>query len=682
MLKNIFKNYLFDKSILVNDTGKDEAGAFPVLYSLATRLGISITSGHELATAEILEFASLTMGHFIPDAFYRGFPDSVRELSADQLLFDQLFHYFKTYGLGQFDEAGHSVFEKEFERVKFSEYYEKKSFKIVDEADAVALMKGYCDDIAKSTRPLNEYTYNALLEYVKDYSYMPESFASKDTLIRLVLDTKNLNLVKHLALSDVIKVTERILYDYDTEYDLENLNLKNSDRKLLTLIIDKIFECGKINVRDCYEKRKNWCGLLHHIHYKPKCDEAKDFLNSMRSGKNESVYSDFEGAMARGEVKTAADILLRSKGSGVLLRNLNYLLSRAKNDDDIDYVIEKVNSKNTILLIQLLASYVGYKYDEARTFKFYRYGLLVHHDESEDEQKKRKSLLGEELIKKITKVIRKKLESVLACKLGKVYIDPSMKLIALPLHESTSAGGYGCLPCGSRIKIPESKKIRAFTYWEKVNDIDLSMIGLDEDGKEIEFSWRTMFSRGNNDGIVFSGDQTSGFEGGSEYFDVDIKMLKKSYPKIKYLICSNNVYSSVPFRDIICTAGYMTRDIDDSGEVFEPKTVKSSFKITADSTTAYLFAIDVKKREFVWLNLSDESMRRVAGSEDIGFLEDYINATDVINMADFFTMLATEVVESPEDADIIVSDKDSDIVEGKEKIRSCDFERVMALMNS
>lgn len=682
MLKDIFKDYLFNKSILVNDMGKDEAGAFPAIYSFATQLGINITSGHELATPELLDFASLKMGHYIPEAFFKGFPNSVRELSKEQLLFDQLFHYFMTYGLGEFDEAGHSVFEKDFERVSFSEYYAKKSFIIIDEAAAVSKLKEFCDDIAKSTRPLNEYTYLMLLEYVRDYSYMPAHFESKDTLIRLLIDTQNMSLVKHIALSDVIKVTERILYDYDTEYDIDNLNLKNSDRKIITRILDKLFECGRLNVRECYEKRKSWCGLLHHIHYKPKCDEAKAFLLSMRDGKNHSVYSEFEKAMAKGDVTAATDILLEGKGTSVLLRNLNYLLSRAKSDDDIKYVIEKVNSKNAILLIQLLASYSAYKYDEARTFKFYRYGMLYHHAESEEEQEKRKSRLNEDIIAKLTKVIRKKLEATLACKLGKVYIDSEMSNIALPLHESASMGGYGCLPCGSRIKIPASKKIRAFTYWEKVNDIDLSMIGFDEDGSQHEFSWRTMFWEKNTGAIVFSGDQTSGFAGGSEYFDIDTKLLVKNYPNIQYLVCCNNVYSSIPFRDIVCTAGYMTRDKEDSGEVFEPKTVKSSFKVTADSTTAYMFAIDVKKNEFIWLNVADESIRQIAGTENITFLEDYFNATEIINMKDFFTMLATEVVDSPEDADIIVSDAAADAIEGKELIRSCDFERVMALMNS
>ena len=681
MLKEIYKNYLFDKSILVNDTGKDESGAFPALYSLATKLGISITSGHDLATAEILDFASLKIGQYIPESFYKGFPDSVRELSTEQKLFDQLFHYYKTYGLGEFDEAGHSVFEKEFEKVKFAEFYAKKFFSIIDEATAISMLKSFCDDIAKSTRPLNEYTYCTLLEYINDYGYMPERFASKDTLVRLVIDTKKPELIKQLSLSDVISITERILYDYDMEYDLKNLSLKNADRKTITLILDRIFECGRINVRECFEKRRIWCGLLHHIHYKPKCDEAQAFVLSMRDGKNHSVYSEFEAAMAKGDVKAATDILLAGKGSSVLLRNLNYLLSRCKSDGEIKYVVERINSKNTVLLIQLLESYARYKYDEARVFKFVKFGRLVHHEETEEEQEKRHSTLDEAIVKKVERIIRKKLEATLAGKLGKVYVDPDMKLVALPLRESTSMGGYGCLPCGSRIKLPASKKLRAFTYWEKVNDIDLSMIGIAEDGEQTEFSWRTMFCEESDNGILFSGDQTSGFDGGSEYFDVDLSVFKKRYPKIKYLVCSNNVYSSFPFKDIVCTAGYMTRDIEESGEVFEPKSVKSSFKVTADSTTAYLFAIDIKRREFVWLNIADESTRQVAGTEDIGFLVDYIHTTEVINMSDFFTMIATELVDSPEDADTIVSDKSTDSIDGKDIVRSCDFERVMALMN-
>ena len=88
-----------------------------------------------------------------------------------------------------------------------------------------------------------------------------------------------------------------------------------------------------------------------------------------------------------------------------------------------------------------------------------------------------------------------------------------------------------------------------------------------------------------------------------EYFDLDIEGFKKRYPDIRYCILCDNVYTGTGFNNCICRAGFMMRDIVDSGEVFEPKTVQSSFAINCDSNFAYLFAIDLEKRK-PWLPLA------------------------------------------------------------------------------
>ena len=49
---------------------------------------------------------------------------------------------------------------------------------------------------------------------------------------------------------------------------------------------------------------------------------------------------------------------------------------------------------------------------------------------------------------------------------------------------------------------------------------------------------------------------------------------RKEYPDVHYMIFCDNVYSRVNFDKCFCKAGYMTRDIEDSGNVYEPKTVK------------------------------------------------------------------------------------------------------------
>ena len=82
-------------------------------------------------------------------------------------------------------------------------------------------------------------------------------------------------------------------------------------------------------------------------------------------------------------------------------------------------------------------------------------------------------------------------------------------------------------------------------------------------------------------------------------------MFREIYPNVEYLVFSDNVYSAKMFSVIDCRAGYMLRDIEDSGEIFEPKTVQTSFKINCDSTFAYLFAIDLTR---VWI----KSAKRLA----------------------------------------------------------------------
>lgn len=181
--------------------------------------------------------------------------------------------------------------------------------------------------------------------------------------------------------------------------------------------------------------------------------------------------------------------------------------------------------------------------------------------------------------------------------------------------------------------------------------------------------------------LTFSGDQTAGYNGGSEYFDIDVALFKKKHPEIKYMVFCNNVFSRIPFSNCLCKAGYMLRDVKVSGEVFEPKTVKSSFIVNCDSTFVYLFGIDLEKNDFIWLNTSRESNAIVAGATPLFFLLDYFKTTSIMNVGMLFEMLATEIVKSPEEADVIVSDEDLAPREGVEVIRSYNFEKIAALMN-
>ena len=481
----------------------------------------------------------------------------------------------------------------------------------------------------------------------------------------------------------MIRCVDELNYRKYENENIKKLNLKNADRKTVAKLIDRLVEAENANVTECFEKKALWSGLLHHIHYRPKTEKGEKFVALMRGKENLSVYSAFEKAMAAYDVETATECLLKGKGTGALLRRLNYLLSRCKDEQDVAAVLKRLRTGNGILLIQLLHQYANYGTEERRTFLFTKHEKLRKHTETEQEKSRRRSEIPTQLIPTLVSTIRKNLREVYKGRLGKVYLDEKMKKMALPLQETTSQGGFGVLPKGSRLPLEKGKKIRAFTYWEKVDDIDLSAIGLCDDGRMIEFSWRSMYEN-QGEAIAFSGDQTSGFHGGSEFYDVHFGHFKKKYPKVRYLIFCNNVYSCSSFKDCECRAGYMMRDEKDSGEIFEPKTVQSSFTIDCDSRYAYLYAIDLKEKEFVWLNVANDSNVNVAGTVDVAFVKRYLETTNVISVYDLIEMSALELVTLPDEADVIVSDDDTlakNAKDGVEIIHSYDFEKLVALMN-
>lgn len=682
----IFDNALFAKHILVNHDGK-EPDAFHALFSLANLFNIRITSGQELASDDMIRIASQNIGIHVPTAFYLGFPQSVRALSPNELLFDQLFHYWHAAMNGELSEAGVSLFEEQFQRTAFKEATPIKDFTIVTEAQAWDLIDEMVEQLLSSTRPLSESQFELVREYVVECWQEPSNCASKDTAVKLLLQTRDRDpyFARFLELSDVIRIVDTINFEEYGSRNLRKLNLKNQDRKFITRLINFFFEEGQCNVIDCFEKKQDWVGLMHHIHYRPVNEAAQQFVEAIRGSENLSVYSQFEKQMLEADILGAAETLRKGKGSGAVLRKLNYILSRCQGQDNeaelVEKVMEMVRTDNAIILMQLIRSYSREEDFENRTFKFTKHNRLRIHEETDEEYSRRESQLAPWTRKWVCESLRKNLDEIFHNKLGKVYIDPAMEKAALPLQETTSSGGYGVMAKGSRIPIHCGKKIRAFTYWEMVNDIDLSVIGITEDDRQIEFSWRSMWGR-QSQAVTFSGDQTRGYDGGSEFFDVDLEAFMQEYPKIEYLVFCNNVFSGTPFSNCVCRAGYMDRDILDSGEIFEPKTVATSFTITGETTFAYLFGIDLKNRELVWLNICRDSNARVAGTTGVAFLKDYFHETEILNMDNFFRMLASEVVDDPMEADIVVSDRTLTIPENAEQIHSYDFSRILALMNT
>ena len=676
-MRDLFYDFLFSKGYFVGEGEEEKAPV--VLASLAKLFNIRIVSNPGWANLDMVRVASRNLGKHVPTPFYQGFPKSVRGLSIDRIIVDRLLHYQRTYGLGDFSQPGHSLFEREVMRECFNEDVAVSDYSIVSEAEALELFTQAAQALLASSRPLNDTQYQVVRTYVEDFCYDARCNC-KDTIVRLLIDLRDPYFARLLKLSDVMRLVEQLQFQSYESTDVNKLNLRNRDRKLLAGVLDRILEDGECDMRTCLEQRKRWQGLLHHLHYRPTSEQGKRFVDLIRNGGERSVYAEFERLMAQDEPRQALDLLREEKGTGAVLRRLDYLLGKCKFPATVDYVLDAIQTDNKILLIQLLMHYSRLNPQARRVFTFQKFGMLRTHVEEPGENPGRTTVIPERIASRVRLRLRQELARCSKGTLGKVYIDRDMKRLGLPLQEGTSMSGVGTLPRGSRLRIPEGKKIRAFTYWERVDDIDLSAFVLYEDGRSREFSWRTV---SDNDSILYSGDQTSGYEGGSEYFDIDLDLFAQEFTEAaRYVVLCANVYSGTPFSECLCTAGYMMRDRDDSGEVFEPKTVKSSFGVTCPSTFAYLFGIDMKEREFVWLNMARDSRERVAGETHLAFLLDYLNIAEVYNLGDFAWDLATEVVEQAAEADVVFSDKYEPLREGAELIRSRNMERMIELLNT
>lgn len=689
-MEHNYREYLFAHNYLVGNKSVSFKDSIYYNYALASLFGIKVEGNIFITDKQCVDDAADFIGQDVPVAFYRGFPKSVLKLSSEALILDQMIEYLDTYGLNNWDIPHYSIFEESVEREAFHEHTEIRKFKVVTEEEAVKILAQFVEDLLNTTRPLNNDQYDFISNYIKDYDYKVKNIRSKNTAIKFLINTKDLYYARFIGMNDILKVAEIIQYNDDmsksmwhrNDHSLKKLNLKNQDRKFITSLINTI--CNKEYYLEAFEKTQLWNGLLHHIHYKPVNEITQKFVNDIRNGGGRSAYSYMEALMAQDAPEFAAMYIKNSKGSGEVLRRLDYFISRCDSEQQINKVLECAVSDNPIINLQLLMKYARYDgNNKDRTFTFIKNNLVKTHEEDAEEIKRRKTILDEDKVNLIENFIHSNLDRIYKNTLGKVYIENSFKNIALPLNQSTGNVGFGTVTTGSIIPIPKGKVIRCFTYWEKVNDIDLSAIGVDRDCNFVtEFSWRN-YGCSTTPYMIHSGDQTAGYNGGSEYIDINVEEFKKKHPEVKYIIFNNNVYSGIDFSKCVCRAGYMLRDALSSGEVFEPKTVKTSFTINCNSTFAHLFAYDVENNCIIWLNVAKDSNARIAYSPNYKYLDKYLHALDTINVYDLFTMKATEIVDKIEDADIVVSDNLTlKLDENQIQITSHDQEKIAALMEN
>ena len=662
---------LFKNNIVISDIGKDQEGVY---ITLLGKFGVKIADeeSFNLLNPEILKVFEREFRQPLGEPFYRGFPESVKNLSEEEILIDRLLHYMQTYGTGDHENRHFSIFEKEVEKIPFKESYELKVYKVVNNERAFKELYNIADTLLLA-RQIMPCDFQFIIDMINN-GYEPEKIRSKQImcfLINLIREQKSdkdaikfIDNLRSFELNDILKLIgwDNASKDFASRPNFNKLNMKNKDRKFYTTLINHVANRTKEeDLLEVVEKRKIWKGLLHHIHFKATSQNTYNFANIMVFDDNvKSLYSEVEKLIAEKKIVAAAALLANNKGSTAVMRNLNrFLCATQSQEERLEIVKIALENVNPIAAMQTAVSYLtpevkGFKH----TFIYNYYGRTITY---KDKRENRPTLEKSDSIFLATQ-IRESLKFKNTNK--KIYIDPKAVNYGIPIWPD-EINGVGVMPTGSRIDIPDSKVVRAFVYWKDERDLDLSAIAISREKGIQEFSWRT--SRySSSEGIAFSGDVTDGVLGGAEYFDIDFDIVNEKYKDFDYIIFNVNNYSSHynGFDKFVSRAGFMTRDKIGSGEIFEPKTVKSAFDLTVKSRQATMFALDLKNRQIVWINKAPEA-GACAGDSDITVYLKYVDVTKLFNLKWFFENIAGSITTNPSEADIIVSDDVSLDVEGK-----------------
>lgn len=189
-------------------------------------------------------------------------------------------------------------------------------------------------------------------------------------------------------------------------------------------------------------------------------------------------------------------------------------------------------------------------------------------------------------------------------RLGKVYINPMLAGIPVPLAQRSASKSLYSLPRGSHIQLPEKKAARMFLYWKQNEesgrvDVDLSAISFDAN-----WNYKNHISYTNLEDIGghHSGDVQSAPNGASEFIDLDIATARKN--GVRYVVMNIISYCGQHFDRFECFGGVMGRDFVDSGQVYEPTTVEHKFEVDGEARFNLPFIFDLHTNSMIWCDIA------------------------------------------------------------------------------
>lgn len=246
-------------------------------------------------------------------------------------------------------------------------------------------------------------------------------------------------------------------------------------------------------------------------------------------------------------------------------------------------------------------------------------------------------------------------------RLGRCFLDDELKNYLAPFSQRSASKALRTIVRGSRINLPDAKVIRFFLWWKNGKartDIDLSAALYDEN-----LIYRDVVSYYNlkNYGGHHSGDIVAAPDGAAESIDIDVEKTREM--KIRYVVMSLNSFTQQPYCDLPeCFAGWMARTHADSGEIFEPKTVKNKIDLASDTRISLPLIADLYENKVIWTDIALKNQpywnnvrENLSGVSPMTRAMTSLTKTNLYELFDLHIRARGERVDSVENADAIFS---------------------------
>jgi hypothetical protein len=455
--------------------------------------------------------------------------------------------------------------------------------------------------LAASTTPLGEADLAILSELAVACMDGPQPAAIPVRENRAVLNGVRLVLGRPLvavdSLTDVLRLACQVSGgDVSLAAPTRFRAFPRRERRVLLAALNEIVAAVPAKLGDVSRYAERWkrLGERLHPHEYPQWPHARDVFAVARGERRvRNLAGRAEEAFRAGAVDAAASVL--SAAPGMLLRSADRLLRQASLSQRaavLEAVTGSIGSASGRLLCSL-REHVGNRRAPASARMYVNRSRQAHIGPD------RRPPLPSELVDELSALLDAEVGRRLPTPRHPLLVDPEVLDVALPLSGKAAESGFRVLPRGSRAPVA-GELLRFFAYWRQTarrTDYDLSMLLLDDDFRAAgHVSWTNL----REHDAVHSGDITDAPQGATEFVDVPLAIGHR------YVVPQVNIYAGESFDEVAESMfGYQTRDRDQAGAPFEPRTVRARSQMRGRGRIALpiVFARGDDGWQAVWLHL-------------------------------------------------------------------------------